>query len=113
MRSSGCHLNLGLYSQNGYERGSLSYSVWPASGGVPSVEFSPGLLMGPPLDWAATCVGIGGEIYSNFRESRVNVTGPYSSPPLDQNCVKHQHERGVTSLVKLTFIMAPNFPSVG
>jgi hypothetical protein len=50
------------------------------------------LLASLPLDCACTCVAIGGVMYSNFRESRVNVTGP--------------------SLVKLTFIIAPNFPSV-
>lgn len=66
-----------------------------ASEGVPSVfDFEPssGLPIGLPLDCATAGLGIGGVIYSNFRESRVNVTGP--------------------SLVKLTFIMAPNFPSL-
>jgi len=68
--------------------------VWSASGGISVLDFdaSSGFLVWFPLDFATTCVGIGGVIYSNFRESRVNVTGP--------------------SLVKLTFIMAPNFPSL-
>jgi hypothetical protein len=61
---------------------------WPASEGVPNVfdfEPSPGLPIGLPLDCATACVGSGGMIYSNFRESRVKVTGPYIHPKLNQN----------------------------
>ena len=55
---------------------------WSASEGVSNVfdfEHSSGLPVDLPLDRAAAtaCVDIGGMIYSNFRESRVNVTGPY------------------------------------
>ena len=88
------------------------YSVWSASGGVSVLDFEApsGLLVWFPLDFATTSVGIGGVIYSNFRESRVNVTGPYfSTAKLEWHEVVH--ELKVTSLVKLTFITAPNFPS--
>ena len=52
---------------------------WSASEGIPSVfNFEPSsrLPIGLSLDCATVCVGLGGMIYSNFRESRVNVTGP-------------------------------------
>ncbi|SRR6266436_2916066 len=62
-----------------------SCSVWLTSEGVPSV-FNFGvpleLSISPSLDCATACVGIGGVIYSNFRESRVNVMGPYTPPQL-------------------------------
>jgi hypothetical protein len=70
----------------GPKRVCVAHSIliqWSASDGVPSVfDFEPssGLPIGLPLDCATACVGIGGVIYSNFRESRVNVTGPYIHP---------------------------------
>lgn len=74
-------------------------------------EPSSGLPVDLPVDRAAAtaCVGIGGMIYSNFRESRVNVTGPYVAKSEQGKALLGTY---VTSLVKLTFIMAPNFPSV-
>jgi len=70
----------------------LYYSVgllFGAISGVFAFDASSRPLASGPLDCATTCVGA---MYSNFRESRVNVTGP--------------------SLVRLTFIMAPNLPSL-
>ena len=124
MKDSGRHLILctprnGCISSIAYEPRHVwvwldrRYSVWSASGGVSVLDFEgpSGLLVWFPLDFATTCVGICGVIYSNFRESRVNVTGPYfSASKLEWREVVH--ELKVTSLVKLTFIMAPNLPSV-
>jgi hypothetical protein len=64
-------------------RGPFNLIQWEASEGVPSVfDFEPssGLPIDLSLDCATACVGIGGVIYSNFRESRVNVTGPHIHP---------------------------------
>jgi hypothetical protein len=69
---------------------------------------------GPP-DGATTFVGVDDGMYSNFRESSVNVTGPYGTNPISdirkiENAVPLEID--VTSLVRVTFIMAPNLPSV-
>jgi len=70
-------------SQNVCERLALHYLLGLTPGGVPSaLDFEASLLLltALPLDSATVCAGIGGMIYSNFLESRVNVTGPYVSP---------------------------------
>jgi hypothetical protein len=94
----------------------LYYSVGPLFEVVSSVSdpdiLSMALASGP-LDCATTCVGVNDVMYSNFRESSVNVTGPCRPRQQNQDGAREQCVRiDVTSLVRLTFIMAPNLPSV-
>jgi len=65
----------------------LHYSAGSGTEGIPSVldfEASSRLPTGLPLDSATACVDTGGVMYSNFRESRVKVMGPYF-PEQQQN----------------------------
>jgi hypothetical protein len=93
------------------------YSVGVASEVAPSVlecTASSGPLTGLLLDFDAACLGIGGAMYSNFRESSVKVTGPCVPQQQHKSSAKGTKVQrfSLTSLTRLTFIMAPNFPSV-